>query len=331
MMQITHRQRLERTLAGEKPDRVPVAFWQHLPVDDQDPVKLAQATIAFQKQFDFDLVKIMPPSSFCLKDWGVVDEWRANPEGTREYSRRAIHQPDDWRNLPVLNPKSGKLGKIFRCLEILQSEFATHTPYLMTIFNPLSQAKNLVGPGNLLHHLRRHPSALHEGLKTIRDTTQAFVQTVKTYGISGIFFAVQHASYDLLTEKEYQEFGRAYDLPILNSADDLWLNMAHLHGKNTMFDYVADFPVHVLNWHDRETPPSLADGLGKISGCACGGIARIETMVLGTPERVKREAKEAIQQANGRRLILGTGCVLPLTTPYGNIMAAREAVEEVKV
>lgn len=327
-MNFSHRQRLERMLSGEKPDQTPVALWHHFPVDDQQPETLAQATVAFQQQFDFDLVKIMPPSSFCLKDWGVEDAWRGNPEGTRDYTQRAIHDPEDWRNLTVLNPQEGNLKKQLICLEYLKKEFSEQTPYIQTIFNPLSQVKNLVGPENMLMHLRSFPEALHEGLKVIQETTVNFIQAAKEYRISGIFFAIQHASNDLLTRREYEEFGLAYDLPILDAVDDLWLNMAHLHGRNIMFDLIADYPVQIINWHDRETSPSLSKGLSQFPGCACGGIAQVETLVLGTPEEVKNEARQAIEETDGKRLILGTGCVMPLTTPYGNIMAARKSVEE---
>jgi uroporphyrinogen decarboxylase len=50
-------------------------------------------------------------------------------------------------------------------------------------------------------------------------------------------------------------------------------------------------------------------------------------MVLGTPERVAAEVKEAILATGGRRFILGTGCVLPIVAPSGNILAARRSVE----
>jgi uroporphyrinogen decarboxylase len=327
-MKLTHRQRLEKTLIGESPDRVPVAFWHHFPVDDQEPHKLAKATLAFQKQFDFDLIKLMPPSSHYLKDWGVQDKWCGNPEGTRQYTKRAIVNPQDWRNLCILDPQKGYLGKQLTCLEILQKELPGVTPYIQTVFNPLSQVKNLVGPENFLLHIRRFPSALHEGLKIIQETTLRFIHAAKSFGISGIFYATQHATYDFLTEDEYIEFGRNYDLPILSAVEDLWLNMVHLHGRNIMFDLISKYPVQVLNWHDRETPPSLPDGLRKFPGTVCGGIARVETLVLGTPQMVKKEAKAAIEETQGKRLILGTGCVLPLTAPYGNIMAARRAVED---
>src|SRR5512139_3595706 len=101
---MNHRQRLESVLAGSQPDRVPVALWRHFPVDDQSPGRLAAATVDFQNTFDFDLVKVTPASSFCIKDWGVQDEWHGAPEGTRAYTARAIQQPEDWQKLPALDP-----------------------------------------------------------------------------------------------------------------------------------------------------------------------------------------------------------------------------------
>jgi len=169
-MKITHRERSETTLSGQKPDRTPIALWHHFPVDNQKPYSLANATIAFQDQFDFDLVKVMPPSSFCLKDWGVKDEWQGNEEGTRAYIQRVIYQEDDWKKLKPLDPYHGFLGRQLKCLELLQEHFSDHTHFIQTIFNPLSQAKNLVGPENLSVHMRNYPKALHAGLNVIQET-----------------------------------------------------------------------------------------------------------------------------------------------------------------
>lgn len=326
-MTYTHRERLETTLSCEKPDRPPIALWHHFPVDDQNPINLAEATIAFQERFDFDLVKVMPTSSFCLKDWGAKDKWQGNPQGTRDYTQRIIKSPGDWEKLPLLDPNKGYLGQQLRCLALLQEAFSDHTPVLQTIFNPLSQAKNLVGQEHLLTHLRLHPDALHLGLKTIQETTMRFIDAAKQYGIAGLFFAIQHASYLEMTNTEYREFGTAYDLPLLETVSDLWANMAHIHGEAIMFDLIAEYPVQILNWHDRETSPSLGEGLKRFRGTVCGGISRINGFLLGSPKIIQEEAREAIDQSGGRRLILGTGCVLPITAPYGNIMTARKAVE----
>ena len=102
--------------------------------------------------------------------------------------------------------------------------------------------------------------------------------------------------------------------------------MLHIHGENVMFDAVADYPVQAVNWHDRETPPSLREALIRFPGALVGGLNRRGTMVGGTPDDVRREAQDALEQTGGRRFILGTGCVLFLTTPVGNIRAVREVV-----
>jgi uroporphyrinogen decarboxylase len=321
----SHRKRLEDCLANKSPDRPPVALWRHFPVDDQTPQGLAQAITIFQRTFDFDLVKVTPASSYCIKDWGAQDEWRGNPEGTREYTRRVILDPEDWGQLPLLNPNRGYLGAELETLRLLVDELGKDTPIIHTIFNPLSQAKNLVGGAELLIHLRRHPEALHLGLKIIAESTMHYIQALHEIGIDGIFYAIQHAQYGLLTEQEYQQFGKTYDLQILEPAKDFWLKVLHLHGKDVMFDLAADYPVNTLNWHDRETDPSLSLGMTRFPGAVCGGVSQ-DTLVYGTPDEVRSQALEAIQATGGQRVILGTGCVTPIIAPFGNILAMRQAV-----
>ncbi len=326
---MSHRARLQACLAGDTLDRPPVALWRHFPVDDQTPDGLAAASAYFQNSFDFDLIKVTPTSSFCIKDWGVKDRWMGNPEGTRDYTERVVHHAEDWAALRVLEPDQGHLGAQIECLKLINAAFLQETPVIQTIFSPMSQAKNLAGPDNLLIQMRQNPQALHAGLQQITETTIRFLEAAIKTGIDGIFYAIQHAQYGLLSEAEFEAFCRPYDLKILKAASGLWLNMLHLHGSAVMFDAVLDYPSAVINWHDRETFPSLNEALARSEGAVCGGLRQWETMVLGTPEQVRIEAKDAIAQTDGQRFILGTGCVLPTTAPYGNIMAARRAVEEI--
>jgi uroporphyrinogen decarboxylase len=325
-MTYSHRTRLETCLGGVQPDRTPVALWRHFPVDDQTPAGLAAATLDFQRTYDFDLVKVTPASSFCLKDWGVEDEWRGATEGTRDYTRRVITQPEDWSRLPVLSPFSGKLGNQLECLRLIVNDLGPDVPVIQTIFNPLSQAKNLLGKDTLLVHLRRYPEVVHAGLRILTETTQRFVEAAIQTGIAGVFFAVQHAQYGLLSEAEYDTFGRPYDFQVLEPARGLWLNMLHLHGEDVMFDRFLDYPVEVINWHDRDTWPSLRQAQDRFTGVVCGGLQRDRTMVLGTPERVTAEVQDSVHVTEGKRFILGTGCVLPIIAPRANIWAARQAV-----
>lgn len=329
MVNMTKRERLTAAIAGEEVDRIPIALWRHFPGDDQDPSQLAASTLAFQNQYDFDFIKVTPASSFCVRDWGVEDNWLGNQEGTREYAQPPVRSADDWYALQELEPERGALGAQLHCLELIQKAVGKGVPFIQTIFNPLSQAKNLAGKDNLVADLRQHPDAVHAGLATITATTLRFLKAARRRGIAGIFLAVQHASYELLCEKEYETFGVDYDRRLLEAAEGLWLNVLHLHGTRVMFDLLADYPVQVVNWHDRETPPALDGGLGRVQGAVLGGLRQWETMLRGTPAAVRQEARDAIDQTGGRRFILGTGCVTPITSPWANLRAARAAVDSI--
>jgi uroporphyrinogen decarboxylase len=322
---MSKRARLEATIAGQPVDRVAVALWRHWPVDDQRGEDLARSTLDFQRAFDFDFIKVTPSSNYCLADWGATSRWVGNEEGTREWGPPVIQRPEDWTHLRVLDPGKGLLDEVRRALSIIGGEVKEEVPFIQTIFNPLAQAKNLAGE-RLLADLRQHPDAVKAGLETITETSIRFIQAVRQTGIAGIFLALQHATYDLLSEAEYRTFGRPYDLRILEAAGGLWFNLLHLHGTNVMFDAVADYPVQAINWHDQETPPSLREALGRFPGALVGGLRQWETMLRGDPDQVRAEVRAAIQETNGRRLVIGTGCVTPIIAPAGNIRTVREAI-----
>lgn len=321
------RERLEAAIQGQPVDRVPVALWRHFPGDDQRAEDLARAQIEFQNTFDWDLIKVSPSSSFSIRDWGIEDRWIGNTEGTRDYTHRVIETPDDWLSLRVLDPEEGSLGQQLRTLEILYQEYGDKVPFIQTIFSPLAQLKNLAGQETLTLHMRQNAGQIHHALQTIADTTSRFINAAKKRGISGIFYAVQHASYRLMSEAEYQVFGRPYDMQVLSNIDDLWLNMLHLHGAHGMFHLVSDYPMQIFNWHDRESRPSVAEGLKRIKGAACAGVNR-NVLHRDDPELALAQARDAFEQTGGRRWMLGTGCVILVTTPTGNIHKLRDLAEQ---
>ena len=321
---MNHRERIERAINREKVDRLPVSFWRHFPVDDQSSDRLARATIAFQEQFSFDLVKVSPSSSFCLQDWGAKDVWKGNPEGTRDYLAPVIMKPEDWLKLEILDPKIGRLGEQLECLKLIKTKLDPNTPFIQSIFSPLAQAKNLAGKTDLQFYLRRYPEQLHAALEVITESTSRFIEECFKIGIDGLFFAVQFASFDILSKEEFSLFGKKYDAKLFAQMSEFWLNMLHIHGKNIMFDEVSDYPAQIFNWHDRETTPDLRNGLIKSKGAVCGGVGRVETMVLGNSQKICTEIDDAVHQTNRKGLIIGTGCVLPQTAPMGNIFAAVE-------
>ena len=205
---------------------------------------------------------------------------------------------------------------------MIRAELGPETPLLQTIFSPLAQAKYLAGDDRLISHLRLYPEAVIKGLTTIAETTRRFVEACLETGIDGVFYATQHAQASLLNLEEYKTFGLPLDQEILEPAQVLWCNLLHLHGHDIYFSILDSLKFPIVNWHDRETSPSLVEAQNLFTGVTCGGMKQ-DTLVYRDRAEVRKEAEDAIRQTNGKRFILGTGCVVPIIASHGNILAAK--------
>jgi uroporphyrinogen decarboxylase len=321
-MSITHKKLIEDLINGKKINQIPVAFWRHFPMDDQDPTRLAAATINFQDTFEMDIIKVSPSSSFCLKDWGIKDRWNGNIEGTRDYIKSSQKSLSGVRNLEILTPRSGFLKNQIDTLVILSKYYSPNTPIIQTIFSPLAQLKNLLGKDQLIHSIRHNPELVKDGLEIITESTNNFINACFDLNIDGIFYAVQHASSLFLSRTEFIEFGKNFDKRLFPSIKKFWIRLLHIHGNDIYFDLCLDYPFNIINWHDREIYPNLEAASKITDKILCGGLNRISTMVQGDKETISSEIDDAFSQMNGKSFILGTGCVLPIISPYGNIKLA---------
>jgi uroporphyrinogen decarboxylase len=317
---ITHRELIEGLIGGDDIPRLPVAFWRHFPVDDQFPDRLANATTFFQKTYDFDLIKVSPSSSFCIRDWGIKDVWNGNSEGTRDYLNNLTLS--EAKAINELDPCQGSLGNQLKALEKINMEHKKEIPVIQTIFSPLSQLKNLLGKQNLIHAVRHAPSSLDKILEIITNTTAAFMKECLREQIDGFYFAVQHASSSQMSRDEFLFFGKGYDERLFSQLEKAHINILHVHGENIYFDLMQEYPCQIINWHDRETSPSLLEASRSTGKTLCGGINRISTMVQGTSKEIEEDISDAISQLKHFKFLLGTGCVLPIITPHGNIKHA---------
>jgi uroporphyrinogen decarboxylase len=323
---MNHWQRIEAAIAGEATDVVPVALWRHFPGDDLDPDRLAAHMLAWQRRWDFDLVKFMPPGTYGVVDWGAGTEYRGNAIGTREVVAPAVERTEDWARIGPLDHRAGSWGRQNDALRTTARALGGAVPILQTVFSPLTTARKLA-TDRLFADLRCHPDALHRALRAITDVTIAFALDALDAGAHGIFLATQLATWRLLATDEYRQFGKAYDLEILRAlAGRSRLNMLHAHGDDVMFDLLADYPVEMLNWHDRLTPPAIAAAATRFPRLLVGGLNEHGTLLSGGPDAIRAEVADAICQSGGRRLMIGPGCVLPIATRERSIQAVVDAV-----
>ncbi len=324
---MTHRERIEAALRGGRPDTVPVAVWRHFPGEDLKAEALARAHIAFYETYDLDLLKVTPASGYYGDDWGLRAGYKPNREGVRSYSDRPVKKPADWERLKRLDVSHGAYGREVHAIRLIAEAVGRDVPVLETTFSPLSIARTLAGEQAIVRYLREDPESLHQGLEIIAEVTGDFVRAALGAGADGIFFSTQMATTDILTQEEYEEFGRPYDLRVLEAAGDA-LTFLHIHGVHVMFDLCAGYPVQIVNWHARETAPGIAEARARVTACLACGLDAWNTLAKASPEAVTGEVRDAIAQTQGRGHIVTTGCVMPVDTPEANIRAAVTAARQ---
>jgi uroporphyrinogen decarboxylase len=328
---MTHWERLKAAMAGQAVDRVPVSLWRHFPVIDIDPVKLAEATIRWQRSYDFDMLKYTPDGTFGVEDWGAVSAYLDSQGGFRQVVKPGLTAAEAWPRLPRLSPKEGRLGREIQAITQVADAFRGEVPMLITLFNPMTLAFKLAGD-RIFADMRRRPDLFEAGLATIAQTTIDFARAGLRAGAHGVFFSTQVASYRMLSEDEHRTFGVRYDRMVLDAlAGESQFTMLHLHGNDLMFDQLLDYPANMVNWHDRHSELDLTGAKARFAGLLAGGLDHEGTLMKGPVEAIKAEVRDAIEQTGGRRLMISPGCVGQVPTPDSHYRAVMDAVAEIQL
>lgn len=331
MEKLNHTERLQALREGQAPDRPPISMWRHFYLEENDPRSFAQAMIDWQKHFDWDFLKINPKASYHYEPWGVKMEY--SPDGVAKPVRASfpIATADDWANvkpLPVSHPEfQAQLFAIAAIRKALPRPF----PIVMTVFNPLSVAGDMVPNDRMLiDHLRAAPELVTAALEAITETFVKLAPEIRNAGCDGLFFATtQWASSDQITPEELQTFGLAYDRRVWEAAGDDAFNVLHVCDSNNYLAHYREFPAALVNWDAGDpTNPWLREGYEILKRPVMGGIGHKSDLVTGTPEIIREKTRRLIDEHRDIPLAIGPGCAVPVTVSDEMIAAVRAAVSE---
>ncbi|HET7904057.1 MAG TPA: uroporphyrinogen decarboxylase family protein [Candidatus Eisenbacteria bacterium] len=325
---MTRRERIRKTLAGEPTDRPPISFWRHFYHREGAAADLAASMLEFQKRFDWDVLKVNPRASYHVEDWGV----RTARPGTGPLDKpkvvsSPVVEPADWEKIRPIDPTRGVLGEHLDALERIAAEVQGEADWLMTVFNPISIAADLVNDdARFQDHLRHHGERVHGALRAITETFAGFARECAARGASGLFFATTDWANDTRIDRAVmEEFGRPYDLRVLAETAALPLNAIHVCGPGAYVDAFLDYPVSVVSWADRAPRnPSITDLRARTAKTLLAGVAHDGVFVSGPAEAVQEEARRALGESGGSRFILGPGCAVPAAAPLEHFQAVRE-------
>ncbi|MGH2584795.1 MAG: uroporphyrinogen decarboxylase family protein, partial [Dehalococcoidia bacterium] len=187
----------------------------------------------------------------------------------------------------------------------------------------------LAGPdlGVLRRWAAEDAAAVHTGMATISRVLARYAAESVAAGAAGIFFAtVDWATRRTADVDFYREFGRPYDLQVLQAVRGAPFNVLHVCRDENLLALTLDYPVAAFNWATTEPGNmSLREALSRSKKAVLGGLDQ-RAMSAEPAETLIEQARAAVAETGGRRHIIGAGCAVSPLTPPATIDAVIAAV-----
>lgn len=242
---------------------------------------------------------------------------------------RLINDMDEAEALQV--PKAGdKRTQLY--IDAIQkaSEAITDRPVLAGMIGPFSLAARLLDVSEIMMDCYDDPDMVHLVLEKVTEFLCNYAKAYKEAGANGIMMAEPVAG--LLSPTLEEEFSSPYVKKIVDAVqDDEFIVIYHNCGDNVpkMLDSILSTgcaAYHFGNAVDMET-----DIIAQVptDTVVMGNVDPAGVLRMGTPEKVREETLALLEKcAKYPNFVLSSGCDIPPMTPWSNIQAFFDAVDE---
>ncbi len=325
------RELMQRALANQEVDRVPVGFWHHFVLgkdqfrgleDNSILERVVQGHLDYFNLVQPDMMKIMSEGFFGYPP--VMD----NPLRTAEdlLKVRAIGEDHPWiqeqvrhvkRISELFKDKVMTFYNIFAPLQIMRIKF----DFFDQDYNHFSEIAD------------RFPEELSQaGLEIQKDFTALVRLLLKDGIIDGIYYPVQNIQGEKYDFETYQRLITPTELPLLEEANQLSdNNILHIcgysHYRNNL-NFYLNYPAKVYNWAVHATGISVAEGRKIFPGkCILGGFDNNPNTLIdtGTKEQLYEYTHHLIQENRYKGYIIGADCSVPNDIDDHQLRMIREA------
>ena len=345
MDEMTSMERMAHVMMGLAPDRVPVVFGAltvgatEAGVDVREYASsgeaMARGKINFVKKYGVDSIPVVSDMAAYADAYGCVSKFYDGELQTPAIIEHVVKDWRDWEKIGVIDPtRDGRIPPMLEACKIIRDEVGTSIPIAGFTPSPITWATWLQDMAGVLKDTKRHPEELKKALSLIAESALETGKAFVAAGVTSVIMNVTRSTLDILTVKQYEEFGKPYDLYVLDTLSKLVPCALHVCGVNPMLDMLTQYPVMSINWWDRGNASGITlTEFRKRYGTKiimAGGLDQTRELLSGTPEEVEAQAKDAIEQVAkvGGGFVLSGGCELSAITPPENIHAAVNAAKK---
>jgi len=250
----------------------------------------------------------------CDVDWGRKDSMP-------ELRKSPCKVPDDIKIPPdFLDHIAART--VIEAVRMLKKRYRHRVVIIGKVMGPWTLAYHLFGVQNFLINTILEPDMVREIIDRLKGVSVKFANAQFEAGADMVTLA-DHATGDLVSAKCYADFLKPIHQEITPKINGPLI--LHICGRTVdRMPDIAETGFTVFHFESKNTPQEAREAVGnKI--ILTGNVNNPETLLFGTPEKVKQEVFANIEA--GIEMI-SPECAVPLTTPIVNLQAIVEGVRE---
>lgn len=239
-----------------------------------------------------------------------------------------VTSPEEADELQVPPVTAGRCGQYVEAIKKAK-DLITDRPVFAGVIGPFSLAGRLMDVSEAMMNCYAEPEMVQATLKKVTEFLISYIKEYKKAGANGVVMAEPLAG--MLSPALAEEFSEPYVRKIVEAVqDDEFLLIYHNCGDNILLMAESILRTGSAVYHFGNAV-KMSDMLTKIPQdiVVMGNVDPARQIKNGTPDSVKQATKEIMSDCTSYpNFVISSGCDIPPDSPWKNIDAFFEAVDE---
>lgn len=239
-----------------------------------------------------------------------------------------VTSPEEAESLQIPSVSAGRCAQYVDAIKKAK-ELITDRPVFAGVIGPFSLAGRLMDVSEAMVNCYVEPEMVHTTLEKATEFLISYIKAYKKIGANGVVMAEPLAG--MLSPALAEEFSEPYVKKIVEAVqDDDFLVIYHNCGDNILLMVDSILRTGAAAYHFGNAV-KMSDMLAKIPSdiVVMGNVDPAAQIRNGTPDSVKATTKEIMANCcSYSNFVISSGCDIPPASPWANIDAFFEAVEE---
>ena len=239
-----------------------------------------------------------------------------------------VQDPEDAEALKVPEIGTGRTGNYTEAIAKVAKELADR-PVFAGVIGPFSLAGRLMEMTEIMYNCYDEPEMVHTTLEKGTEFLTNYAKAYKEAGAQGVVIAEPAAG--LLSPELCREFSAPYVKRIVDAVQDDEFMVVYHNCGNAVTQMVPEILAPGSMGFHFGNAIDIEDMLKAMPSdkLILGNLDPVSVFRTGTPEMVREKTLSLLERCSKYpNFLISSGCDIPPATPWANIDAFFEAVEE---